>query len=98
MMEGLGEVASGIATSAQSKWRWKIGMSLLSSGVEKLRELSDYASYGGAPILGFEHLLIKAHGRSGPPAIANAIKVAAKAVRDGVATEIRDALSELRPE
>ena len=54
----------------------------MASGVDRLRALADYASYGGAPILGFEQLLIKAHRRSTPQSIANAVKVAAKAVRD----------------
>ena len=58
-----------------------------------MRDLADYATYGGAPILGFEQLFIKAHGRSTAPAIANAVKVAAKAVRDRVAPEIADALA-----
>ena len=57
----------------------------MSSGVDRLRALADYASYGGAPILGFDHLFIKAHRRSSAHSIANAVKVAAKAVRDGVA-------------
>jgi len=65
---------------------------MLSSGVGRLRELTDYASYGGAPILGFENILIKAHGRSTALAMGNAVKVAAKAVRDDVPGEIRAAI------
>lgn len=37
--------------------------------------------------------MIKAHGRSGAAAIANAIKVAAKAARDGVCEEIERAVA-----
>ena len=61
---------------------------MVASDLGHLRYLTDYSSYGGAPILGFEHLLIKSHGRSNALAIANAIKVAAKAVRDRITTEI----------
>lgn len=96
MLEGMGEVASSLAGAAQQKWRWKLGMSMLSSGVEKLRELVDFASYGGAPVLGFARPCIKAHPRSGPPALANAIKVAAKAVRDDVVGEIERALAQAK--
>ena len=56
-----------------------------------MRDLTDYAPYGGAPILGFEQLFIKAHGRSHAHRRSrNAVKVAAKAVRDGVSPEIAD--------
>ena len=65
---------------------------MLAGSLGRLRDLTDYAAYGGAPILGFEHLLIKAHGRSSAPAITNAVKVAAKAVRDGVTREIAAAV------
>jgi glycerol-3-phosphate acyltransferase PlsX len=97
LLEGLAEVADGLATSAaQQNWRWKLGLAMLSSGVGRLRELTDYASYGGAPILGFERLCIKAHGRSTPRAIGNAVKVAAKAVRDAVTHDIAAAVAQAR--
>ena len=93
LLEGVSEVAADLATgAARQNWRWKLGLAMLSSGVGKLRELTDYVSYGGAPILGFEHLFIKAHGRSTPKAIGNAVKVAAKAMRDGVTDEIKTAI------
>ena len=47
-------------------------------------------------ILGFEQLFIKCHGRSSARAIGNAVKVAAKAVRDHVPREIADALAAAR--
>ena len=34
--------------------------------------VTDWQEYGGAPLLGFDRLFIKAHGRSGARAIANA--------------------------
>jgi glycerol-3-phosphate acyltransferase PlsX len=94
LLEGLAEVATDIAsTAAQQNWRWKLGLAMLSSGVGRLRQLTDYASYGGAPLLGFEHVVIKAHGRSTDRAIANAVKVAAKAVREGVPAQIKHAVT-----
>jgi glycerol-3-phosphate acyltransferase PlsX len=89
MLEGLAELVVDLAgKAAQENWRWKLGLRVLESGFGKLRDLTDYAAYGGAPILGFEHLLIKSHGRSTARAVGNAVKVAAKAVRDGVTREI----------
>lgn len=96
LLEGLSEMIGERATSAaQQNWRWKLGMAMLAGGIGRLRELTDYVRYGGAPILGFEHLVIKAQGRSTEQAIGNAVKVAAKAVRDQVAQEIKAAVPHL---
>jgi glycerol-3-phosphate acyltransferase PlsX len=95
LLEGLGEALVDLTVVAQKNWRWRAGLAMLSSGVGRLREITDYATYGGAPILGFQHLFIKAHGRSTAPAIGNSVKVAAKAVRDGVAAEIRAAIEQV---
>lgn len=94
VIEGLAEVAGGVAAAAaQQNWRWRLGLSMLSQGFERLRGLTDYASYGGAPILGFERLFLLAHPRSSAAAIVNAVKVASRAVSEGVVEEIESALS-----
>jgi glycerol-3-phosphate acyltransferase PlsX len=96
MLEGLAELVVDLAgTAARENWRWKLGLMMLASGFGRLRDLTDYAAYGGAPFLGFEQLLIKSHGRSSARAIKNAVKVAAKAVRDQVAREIATAIEQL---
>ncbi len=96
LLEGLAEVVVDLAgTAARENWRWKLGLMMLAGGFGRLRDLTDYAAYGGAPILGFEHLLIKSHGRSDARAIKNGVKVAAKAVRDGVTREIATAIEQL---
>jgi phosphate acyltransferase len=96
LLEGLSEVVVDLAgTARRENWRWKLGLMMLASGFGKLRDLTDYTAYGGAPILGFERLLIKSHGRSQARAVANAIKVSAKAVRDGVTGEIAAAIEQL---
>jgi glycerol-3-phosphate acyltransferase PlsX len=93
LFEGVSEVLVDIArAAAERKLVWRVGLRLLSHGVESVQALTDYRQYGGAPILGFEQLLLKCHGRSNARAVANAVKVAAKAVRDRVPTEIADAL------
>jgi glycerol-3-phosphate acyltransferase PlsX len=60
----------------------------LSRGLREVTHLTEQAGYGGAPLLGFEQLLVKAHERSRAHAIANAVKLAAKTVRDGVTAQI----------
>jgi phosphate acyltransferase len=97
LLEGIGEVAANLAAqAAHESWRWRLGMAMLSPGITRMKDLTDFSTYGGAPILGLESLCIKAHGRSTARAIANAIKVAAKAVRDRIAPEIAEAVAQLR--
>ena len=48
----------------------------------------DYATYGGAPLLGVQGVSIICHGSSPAPAIKNAIDVALKAVESHVAQDI----------
>ena len=65
---------------------------MLSGGIKRLKEITDWEQYGGAPVLGFDNLFIKAHGRSKALAITNAVKVAAKATQARLSDEIEEAL------
>ena len=62
--------------------------------MKKIYAKHDWQEYGGAPLLGFEQVFIKAHGRSQAPAIGNAVKVAAKAARDGLIPALKAALAD----
>jgi glycerol-3-phosphate acyltransferase PlsX len=85
LLESQGELLLGLGRRTLSeRLDWRIGRWLLRGGIAKLTRVFDYAAYGGAPILGFERIVIKAHGRSTEHALVNAVKVAAKAVRDDV--------------
>ena len=93
MLEGVGEVAKELAKIAYGKkLHYKVALGLLSSGIRKVKRLTDWKQYGGAPIVGFDHLVIKAHGRSNARAIRNAIKVAAKTVRGDLVEQIQNDL------
>ena len=97
LLEGISSSVEDLArAAAEQRLVWRVGLRLLSQGIERVQALTDYTQYGGSPILGFDRLFIKCHGRSNAHAIANAIKVAAKAVRDRVPDEIRDALGGMR--
>ena len=79
LLEGITELAADLAKEAyDSKLLWKLGLTMLSKDLQKLKRLTDWKQYGGAPILGFDKVVIKAHGRSNARAIRNAIKLAAK--------------------
>jgi glycerol-3-phosphate acyltransferase PlsX len=96
LLESVAAMAVDLSTSAaQRHWRWRAGMAIMASGTDRLRALADYASYGGAPILGFDQVFIRAHSRAQPAAISNAVKVAAKAVRDGLIPALKVALAEV---
>ncbi|MCO4747890.1 MAG: phosphate acyltransferase PlsX [Proteobacteria bacterium] len=91
MLEGVSEVFRDMAKNASSRSiQWRIGLSMLGGGLRQLRRLTDWKGYGGAPFLGFDQVVIKAHGRSEARAIRNASKVAAKAVRGDLIGRIRD--------
>jgi glycerol-3-phosphate acyltransferase PlsX len=97
LIEGIADVVSDVASTAvKRRLVWRLGMALLSRGIREVAHLADYTKYGGAPLLGFENLFIKAHGRSTARAIENAVKVAAKAVRDGVPQEIATGIQAVR--
>lgn len=94
MLEGVAETVVELANYAyHSALRWKIGLAMLSNGLKQLKDVTDWQQYGGAPVLGFDRLFIKAHGRSRARAIANAGKVAAKAVGSDLAHAIQEGLS-----
>jgi glycerol-3-phosphate acyltransferase PlsX len=93
MLEGVAEVVKQTSRYAfKKKLTWKIGLSLLAPGLKRLKQRTDYAEYGGAPILGFKKLAIKAHGRSRARAIANAIRVATNSSKENICTKIEDAV------
>lgn len=90
MLEGVSEVAKDLARAAiDRKIWWRLGLGLLWTGIRRVKSRTDWKQYGGAPLVGFEQLVIKAHGRSNARAVRNALKVAAKAVRQDLAAQIR---------
>ena len=93
MLEGVSEVARDLARVAYGKkLRYKLALGMLAKGIRKVRLLTDWKQYGGAPSVGFDHLVIKAHGRSNARAIRNALLVAAKTVERDLASAIRDGM------
>ncbi len=98
MLEGVSETMMGLAHYAyRSRFTWRMALWLLRSGINRLKEVTDWQQYGGAPVLGFDRLCIKAHGRSGPRAIRNAIRVAERCCRDKLVQSIADDLAKNGP-
>ncbi len=67
----------------------KVGLTLLAPMLKKIKKRVDYSEYGGAPILGFEKLVIKAHGRSKAKAIKNALLMAEKSLKHDLVRHIQ---------
>lgn len=74
--------AEGVAMSVMgllketfmSSTKGKMGALLLKEDLKKLKSFMDYSEYGGAPLLGVNGGVIKAHGSSNSLAIKNAIR------------------------
>lgn len=66
----------------------------LKPALRRFKKQTDYAEYGGAPLLGINGTCIICHGHSNPKAIKNAIKMAEefskKKVYEAIAEEIAD--------
>jgi phosphate acyltransferase len=93
MLEGVSDVVRNLARDASGRsLQWRMGLAMLGDGLRELRDRTDWKRYGGAPLLGFDRPILKAHGRSEARAIRNAIKVAAKAVHGDLTGRIRDGL------
>ncbi|MFA5839756.1 MAG: phosphate acyltransferase PlsX [Candidatus Margulisiibacteriota bacterium] len=56
----------------------KIGLVFLLPSLSRLKKLVSYDEYGGAPLLGINGIVFKAHGRSNATAVKNAIREAAE--------------------
>jgi phosphate acyltransferase len=96
MLEGFFDVVRSITNDIQSKkLLWRVGMAMISDRLDQIRNLIDWEEYGGAPLLGLDRVVIKAHGRSGKKAIENSIKVAAKAVEGDLIKNIEIGLEGL---
>ena len=98
MLEGVAETMQSLMrTASTASLVNKAGLALLLPALKELKKTTDWQQYGGAPILGFERICIKAHGRSSPRAIKNAIKVARRAVETDLVSAIRTGLAPLLP-
>ena len=62
---------------------------------EELNKVGNYASYGGAPLLGVGGVVVICHGRSGADAIKNACLVAKKLFEQQVNRRIIDGLTKM---
>ncbi len=76
----------------------KVGATLARPAFRKFKRSMDYNAYGGAPLLGVEGAVIKAHGASGETAIMNALRQAREMLSGDVCGKIKEGLNGLAAE
>lgn len=82
-----------LKTELMATGRGMIGGKLAKPAFVALKKRMDYKEVGGAPLLGVNGGVIKAHGSSDAKAFMNALRQAEKLVRSDVTGLIRDSLS-----
>jgi len=99
MLEGVTQTVLDLARYAyQERLSWRLGFTMVAGFLRQLKRLTDWEEYGGAPLLGFDRVVIRADRRSQARAIANAGKVASKAVVRGVPRAIAERLAPVSAE
>jgi glycerol-3-phosphate acyltransferase PlsX len=81
--EGLVEMIEALLhEELMSTFGTRVGYLLSGQAFRRFRKRVDYSEYGGAPLLGIDHICIVGHGRSSPKAVSNAVTMAVRAVRE----------------
>ncbi len=70
----------------------KAGGMLAQNAFRSIRRKTDYAEYGGAPLLGINGVCIIGHGASSPKAVCNAIRVARESIANQLTHHIVEAI------
>ncbi len=97
LSEGLAEaIATLFREEIMSSLRGKLGALLMKGSLQGLAQRLDYATYGGAPLLGINGVAFICHGASSPRAIASAVKVAADSVRGQLSVRLQEGLAQYR--
>ena len=73
----------------------RLSAALSRSAFRKFKRSMDYNAYGGAPLLGVEGAVVKAHGSSDAEAMMNAVRQARTMVEGEVVEKIRAGLAGL---
>ncbi|NLB89607.1 MAG: phosphate acyltransferase PlsX, partial [Clostridiales bacterium] len=95
-MEGVAKTLMGIIKKELlADTRGKIGALIAKPAFKRVAKTMDYTEVGGAPLLGVEGVVIKAHGSSNAHAIACAIKQAITMVESEVVTSISGQISQM---
>jgi glycerol-3-phosphate acyltransferase PlsX len=71
----------------------RLGAALMIKPLRRLKRRTDYAEYGGAPLLGVDGVALVCHGGSNARAIKNAVRVADRFAQSGLGQETTTAIA-----
>lgn len=92
--EGVASAITGmLKQEMMSSFRSKLGGLLAKPAFRALKKKMDYSEYGGAPLLGVNGGVIKAHGSSNAKAIKNAIRQAYRLLEGEVVRKVGDEIA-----
>ena len=92
-MEGVAGTLLGIIKKELlADTRSKIGALIAKPAFRRVKKVMDYTEVGGAPLLGVQGTVVKAHGSSNPHAIACAIRQATRMIDGHVIETIQSSL------
>jgi glycerol-3-phosphate acyltransferase PlsX len=98
LTEGVaGTLIDGIKSAIVSSAKGKIGGVLIKKNLSAFKKQIDYTEYGGAPLLGVNGLVVKAHGSSNAKAFRNALKYAKIGVETALVDEIKTKIAMITP-
>ncbi len=93
LMEGMGDfMKSALKGILMKNTLSKLSALTMKSGLKEFKKKFDYKEHGGAPLLGVDGLVIKAHGSSDAKAFSAAIAQAKKAVETDLLGKIKTAV------
>ncbi len=96
-IEGYAELFLGLMKEQLlSGWRHRLGAWLLKPGLRSIARQFNYASHGGALLVGVNGVCVIAHGRSSPEAIESAIRVAKDLATQGVVDELAASFEQIK--
>jgi len=96
-MEGVAATLMGIIKKEMmADLRGKLSGLIGKPAFWRVKKVMDYTEVGGAPLLGVQGAVVKAHGSSNAHAFACAIGQCQKMIRGGVVKIIEDGLKEIQ--
>ena len=93
LMEGMGEfMKSALKGILMKNTITKLSALTMAGGLKEFKKKFDVKEHGGAPILGVDGMVVKAHGNSDAKAFCAAIRQAKKAVETDLLNKIKTAV------
>ena len=96
LTEGMGSLMSAKLKEIFGGAVGKLAGALVLKKIKALKKSMDYTVYGGAPLLGINQPVIKAHGSSNPKAFKNAIRQARDFAQSGMIEELGNTVSSMK--